>query len=110
MFTAFNVWRNKRKIERLQADRDRDAAHHMEWVKKNLPHVTAEISSNIIYQFWASGVKLDHVNRWLRFRKMKPIKWYSVIDSKTMRYGHDEPTKEQRDDARAEKRDIVFIA
>ena len=98
--------RNKLKASIMNAI----AAWHMKWVKNNLPAVTKEISDNIVFQMWAAGVKFDHINKWLMWRKMKPIICYVVMAPGKMNYFTEEPSTERKAELRMQGKRLVHIA
>ncbi len=85
------------------------AAWHMKWVMSNLPYVTLELHENLVFQLWAAKVKFEHINKWLRWRKLDPIVCYVVNGPGELRYFTAEPSAEVKAGIRASGKQLVHV-
>ena len=90
--------------------KERAEQRHLDWAKDNMPTVTRAYCDNIIWQMWRAGIKFDHINKWLMWRKLDPIRYYVVVNESRIKIWRAEaPTPEERAHFRNLSKDIVSV-
>ena len=91
MKQTITQWYEKTFIHKLAMQR------HMRWVKNNNKLVSLLHRDTIVYQMWLSGIRFEHINKWLAITGNDTIKAYGTKDgSKDVKLFYKMPGAEER--------------
>jgi hypothetical protein len=69
------------------------------WLNKNRVECTVILYETIVLQMHKAGIRMEHINKWLRLHQLPVIKAYTITENKELRvFWKTAPTAEERRD------------